>query len=936
MADNFENFLEAKSQPLPMFNRRRSSILKTVETNLNDLRATKRISFGNILSKKPDGTITVAPLSSTSSDHSSLSSDVFSETNVPPGSSPSRRKTASNFNGTMAHASGFDITMDGVTTYIDQSLSPSESSAQLPADPNRTMLAPCIPDESMQTESDSAIIDKQSGSTDGSKCTQGNSVIYDVSMEIETEAESSAPHTSEQQATHRISIANIPSRKPDDTFTVAPVTSASPDHRTSLSDDVFNKTSLPSEDSPLKRKSASNFNATTVVVSGLDMTMDGVTTPIDQPLNPQNSDAKLPVDPSKTIVASFITDGSMQGDADSAIIDKQLSSSNVTKCTQVNSLTYDCSMEIDHKPDSSADSTCDVLMQADKTMATTEKQLNSTNLRLSTRAVLAASFSRVSFPRHIELAIERRRQQAQQARTELVSFSDSSYSEADSIAASTSASSSEAETRPSLSVNFEESREETASTLQQQAESEANPLHEADELKEEPVSATQEQEDPKPALSEEVEDVHEEVVPVLEEADPEPSLSEKVEDVHEELAPTSQEQTDSMPAVSQTTEQGTSSNVASSTRSSGGTDSSSGASKTLLNIAEWQAAESESSENVRDLSMATTMADATIAQFEGTTDSQEQLNERSMEVTLTDASMMEFFSDDSNIHGSFISRNDSLNARSDSIMNLYDDSSLFDETLTPQSACSSFVEFVKSEYKVLRHQGIKSCDENCTIITFLGDLIQVKVSLGEITRQWNGINIRKIESIAVDTVSAESIDENRRMLFLLDDDLTDFTRQVLSVAQRMFLIQYEAQKSSWKDIGTSYHVPKILQLFSQIEEEPLKFIQELVSINFGYKCQLKLLDGGKYKLNILMPALNRNVVLTLHFDISTYPNEKITPQLAIWPEERHLYSVSGFVKILESHHLPGPRYIFRLTEGADNYFRANYEIVKRMKKQRTK
>ena len=301
------------------------------------------------------------------------------------------------------------------------------------------------------------------------------------------------------------------------------------------------------------------------------------------------------------------------------------------------------------------------------------------------------------------------------------------------------------------------------------------------------------------------------------------------------------------------------------------------------------------------------------------------------EITLTECSMLAFLAPDDTFQGSFLSRNDTLIVD----VNDFDDQMAKDSLLSRSSTSSestgtSFASYLSNYFQPRMHQNIVSCDEQQVTVSFLGDAILVEITLGEVLRTLNGVNIRKIESIRAIPQEVTQINSNKRLKFVIYSAWDEMGKQIMSIAQQMFIKKFQTEQESLKTFVTSDQVPALLQRIGEIEKGPFAFAEEISFISLFYKCKLKKVEN-KYHFALTLAGIHRNMLFILPIDPATYPNARIVPQFGFYEHERSLYSVTDFRETLKLAVEPGSKYLTELVVAADKYIliRSKFKKVKR-------
>ena len=211
-------------------------------------------------------------------------------------------------------------------------------------------------------------------------------------------------------------------------------------------------------------------------------------------------------------------------------------------------------------------------------------------------------------------------------------------------------------------------------------------------------------------------------------------------------------------------------------------------------------------------------------------------------------------------------------------------------------------------------------DPDQLIVHFMFATIKLTIDLGKTLRSFNGIPIKVIKRIGIESAVKEPD-------FTIQDDgisLIDYSdekmRGLLTIAHDMLVDSFEKQKSALiSKYSTSDQLYDVLNDICVLVNESKRFLQELAITSLLYPMQIYRKNGKEYDLAFQLPGRRRNFFLILAVDPASYPFAPLRVRFGFDRADLPLYHVNNFAKALSLVVKPGKNYMTRMIDAAKKY-----------------
>jgi hypothetical protein len=305
---------------------------------------------------------------------------------------------------------------------------------------------------------------------------------------------------------------------------------------------------------------------------------------------------------------------------------------------------------------------------------------------------------------------------------------------------------------------------------------------------------------------------------------------------------------------------------------------------------------------------------------------EDDLHEDSLFEQLHGAESSFMLSPDSSFHSSFICQDDTLIVLGDDIdakLNEYiQKNRVDDEVVRSREEEDRDLTFVPLQSFRTKHNSVTLLTQDPQQLTalFLFSTIRLTIDLGATLRSFNGIPIKVIKRIGIESATKDPD-------FVYQDDgisLIDYwdekNRGLIPIAHEMLISSFEEHKSSLiSKYSTSDQLSDLLTEVSDLVKESGKFLQELALTSMLYPTQVYRKVGKVYDLAFQLPGRRRNFFLILAVDPSSYPFAPLKVRFGFDQADVSLYHVRNFAKALSLVVKPGKHYITRMIDAAKKY-----------------
>lgn len=325
-------------------------------------------------------------------------------------------------------------------------------------------------------------------------------------------------------------------------------------------------------------------------------------------------------------------------------------------------------------------------------------------------------------------------------------------------------------------------------------------------------------------------------------------------------------------------------------------------------------------------------------------DDDDRLHEDSMFEVMQDPEASFALSPNTSLYSSFVNCDDTLMILAEDLEEKLNDCSVFNEsnvnshTTNPtQPFDSTFIPLKRFDEKACGAKIVRMEPELLSVV-FLFGTITLNVELGTTLRSFNGVPIKVIKKVGVesklkaDDLLSDIIDADLAWNFPLS--LNDDHKVFLRVSHDGFMASFDDVKNQLiSKFSTTDKLSDLLTDIGIIGKRYDELLRDLVIAHTYYPCRLySKTNDNAYEFAFELPGHYRNFFLLLPIDPKSYPFSSIRCRFGFDYQDKPLYNVNTFANALKIAVKPGKTYVNRMIQGAKEYIAISRRIRSRLNK----